>query len=128
MYCPNDDCSDFVANGIRGEYREGLTNCPRCNAALLPGSPPARVDPEVVGAERLVPIASFAFEYQANVAIAFLASNGIFAIVGADDCGRNDSILGAATGGLHVLVRESQAQEAAQLLRSERAVEHHGGA
>lgn len=118
MYCPNDECPDYVACGIRGEYRDGLTTCPRCNATLLPGSPPVSAEPEFTGADRLVPIASFEYEHQANVAISFLAANGIAAIVASDDCGRTNPILGIVTGGVRVMVHESQAREAIDLLTS----------
>ncbi len=43
MYCPNRECPDFTMNGRHGEYREGITRCPYCNAALV-AEDPAVVD------------------------------------------------------------------------------------
>ncbi|MEN8165770.1 MAG: hypothetical protein ABFS37_16695 [Acidobacteriota bacterium] len=40
MYCPNPDCPDLIEGGVRGEYVEGITQCPRCGAALVAGSAP----------------------------------------------------------------------------------------
>jgi len=34
MYCPNDECPEFVAYHVRGEYREEIATCPRCGAQL----------------------------------------------------------------------------------------------
>ena len=149
MYCPNDECPDFVAYGVRGEYREGIATCPRCGAHLLPGSPAAvskssakagerdsaelqpegaasRREPRLEDRERFVPVAKYDFEHEANVAVSFLASAGIDAIVTGDDCGRTDPILGFVTGGLRLMVPESQAQKAAELLESSRATEEQG--
>ncbi len=127
MYCPSDDCPDFVRFGERGEYQEGVATCPRCGARLAPGDPPG--DPETVieGAEPLASVASFQFPHQAQVAVSVLASNGIVAVVTGDDCGRADPILGVVTGGVRVMVRESQAREALALLESVQAPGAQGG-
>jgi hypothetical protein len=127
VYCPNDDCPDFVAYGVRGEYREGLVSCPRCKALLLPGSPPTTHEPGLEEGEGLVPVASFELEHQANLAISFLASKGIVAIIAADDCGRIDPVLGIVTGGLRLMVPESQAQEAVLLLESDQTTREFSG-
>ena len=127
MYCPNDDCPDFVSLAERGEYREGLVTCPRCGARLAPGGPPASPETELEGTEPLKPVASFQFPHQAEVAVSFLESNGIAAIITGDDCGRADPILGIVTGGVRVMVRESQALEALSLLESGEAPGEHGG-
>jgi hypothetical protein len=37
MFCPNPDCPDLEASGVRGEYREGITHCPTCGTALVDG-------------------------------------------------------------------------------------------
>jgi len=37
MYCPNPDCPDLIEGGIRGEYVEGITLCPRCGTRLVEG-------------------------------------------------------------------------------------------
>ena len=73
---------------------------------------------ELEGAGPLTPVASFQYPHQAEVAVSFLESNGIAALVSGDDCGRVDPILGTVTGGVRVLVRESRAHEALSLLES----------
>jgi len=151
MYCPNDECPDFVAYGVRGEYREGIATCPRCGAHLLPGSPAAvskssakagerervelepedaafRREPRLEDRERFVPVARFDFEHEANVAVSFLASAGIEAIVTGDDCGRVDPILGFVTGGIRLMVPESQAEKASELLESRPTLDEPDGA
>jgi hypothetical protein len=44
MFCPNDDCPDFVKTGLRSEYREDITVCPYCGAAMVAERPD---DPEL---------------------------------------------------------------------------------
>jgi len=73
-----------------------------------------------------VPIARFDFEHEANVAVSFLASAGIEAIVTGDDSGRTDPILGFVTGGIRLMVPESQAQKAIELLASSQTTEEQG--
>jgi len=66
-----------------------------------------------------VAVATFELEHQANLAASFLASNGIVVLIAADDCGRTDPILGIVTGGLRLMVSESQAKLALALLEQE---------
>ncbi len=35
MYCPNPECPDLVEGGVRGEYVEGISVCPRCGTGLV---------------------------------------------------------------------------------------------
>lgn len=35
MFCPNPDCPDLEASGVRGEYTEGITHCASCGEALV---------------------------------------------------------------------------------------------
>lgn len=35
MFCPNDDCPDFVSTGLRAEYRDDVSVCPFCGVALV---------------------------------------------------------------------------------------------
>jgi hypothetical protein len=35
MFCPNPECPDLEASGVRGEYREGITQCPSCGEPLV---------------------------------------------------------------------------------------------
>ena len=51
---------------------------------------------------RLVSVAAFDYEHQANLAVSFLASNSFKAQPKADDCGRTDPVLGVVTGGIAV--------------------------
>jgi hypothetical protein len=36
MYCTNDDCPDYKATGVHGEYRDDITVCPYCGQPLQP--------------------------------------------------------------------------------------------
>jgi len=43
MFCPNDQCPDFVNTGLRSEYRLDVTVCPYCGSHLVetrPDNPP----------------------------------------------------------------------------------------
>ena len=122
MYCPNDDCPDFLKYGLRGEYRESFTNCPKCGAQLLPGSPssdpgtPAPVEQNASGfSGPIVQVAAFLTQQEADLACSFLTSQGIDAMVSSDNCGGLRPELGFANNS-RLLVPEHQADEAAQLL------------
>jgi len=126
-FCPNRECVDFHQTGEPGEYREGVVVCPKCGIHLVverpvpPAAEPAV--PEGAGEDQvagpLVAVATFELEHQANLAASFLASNGIVVLIAADDCGRTDPILGIVTGGLRLMVSESQAKLALALLEQE---------
>ncbi len=51
MFCPSTRCPDFRALGIHAEYRDELSVCPLCGAALVEG-PPQPPDTRLTG-ERL---------------------------------------------------------------------------
>lgn len=38
MFCPNPKCPDLIESGVRGEYVEGITQCPTCGEPLVSGS------------------------------------------------------------------------------------------
>ena len=40
MYCPNDECPDFLNTGLRSEYRLDITRCPYCETPLVSEAPP----------------------------------------------------------------------------------------
>lgn len=40
MFCPNDECPDFLNTGLRSEYRADIFRCPYCDTALVPEAPP----------------------------------------------------------------------------------------
>lgn len=42
MFCPNDECPDFVNTGLRSEYRDDVMVCPYCGTAMVSQRP---VDP-----------------------------------------------------------------------------------
>ena len=31
MFCPNDECPDFLNTGLRSEYRQDIFRCPYCD-------------------------------------------------------------------------------------------------
>lgn len=35
MFCPNNECPDFVNSGLRSEYRQDISVCPFCGAHLV---------------------------------------------------------------------------------------------
>jgi hypothetical protein len=35
MFCPNDECPDFINNGLRSEYRDDIMVCPFCGTNLV---------------------------------------------------------------------------------------------
>ena len=124
MYCSNPQCPDFIQWATHGEYREGLTVCPKCGAMLVAGRPepagaevPAkRVAPQLAPLPGpLVTLASFNYRQDADLAVSMLLANGINAVVAGDDCGRVDPGLGFGTRS-RVLVDASQLEAASALL------------
>ena len=41
MFCPNDECPDFLNTGLRSEYRADITTCPYCETYLVTEAPTA---------------------------------------------------------------------------------------
>ena len=39
MYCPNVECPDVKRSGIPGEYRPGISVCPKCGHPLVDSQP-----------------------------------------------------------------------------------------
>ncbi len=125
MYCPNDECPDFVRYSLRGEYLEPALICPKCGTKLLPGSPPGTENPPSTagapeptldeGTGPFVKVASFLTEHDADLAISYLAANGIRAFRRSDDCGGAHPGIGFSNRSW-VLVPEEDADEAADLL------------
>ena len=35
MFCPSDECPDYVNSGLRAEYRDDLAVCPYCDTPLV---------------------------------------------------------------------------------------------
>jgi hypothetical protein len=43
MFCPNNECPDFLDTGLRSEYRQEIFRCPFCETALVPDPPAVEV-------------------------------------------------------------------------------------
>ena len=39
MFCPNDECPDFVNTGLRSEYRDDVMVCPYCGSTMVAERP-----------------------------------------------------------------------------------------
>ncbi len=39
MFCPNDECPDFLNTGLRSEYRADVERCPYCETILVVDAP-----------------------------------------------------------------------------------------
>ena len=39
MFCPNDECPDFLNTGLRSEYRVDIERCPYCETPLVSEAP-----------------------------------------------------------------------------------------
>ena len=133
MYCPNPECLDFIEDGVRGEYVDTVSVCPKCGTRLVAGPPP---DESSAGAKGALPggigreddppveVASFASRQDAELAAGSLVARGIEALVLADDAGGEFAGVGSGSGA-RVLVPTSRVAEALALL--EEADGHGGG-
>ncbi len=124
MYCPNPECLDFVEDGVRGEYVDTVSVCPKCGARLVAGPPPEEPSgqPEDAGAslggredDPLVEVASFGYRQDAELAVSYLVARGLDAVELADDVGGVNPGVGFGTG-TRVLVPRSRVAEALALL------------
>lgn len=124
MYCPNPECLDFVEDGVRGEYVDTVSVCPKCGTRLVAGPPPdeprggAKAAGEnAAGRENdpLVEVASFGYRQDAELAVSYLVARGLDAVELADDVGGVNTGVGFATGA-RVLVPTSRVGEALALL------------
>lgn len=70
-----------------------------------------------VGYEERVVVAAFTFPWEAELARARLASEGIHAVLGDENLVRLDWFVSQAVGGVKLLVAESEAGRAAEILR-----------
>jgi len=136
MYCPNEQCPDVLQWGIHGEYRDGITICPKCGMTLVQERPQPEIAegfekpvtpqlPPVPGP--LVTLAAFNYRHDADLAVSMLLANGISAVVAADDCGTLDPALGFGTRS-RVLVDASQVEAASGLLEQAVVEGEPGGA
>jgi len=97
----------------RYEYRPEIKRCPDCDVALVDQLPP-EVEPP-----RLVAVASFQFEPQAQVARLKLERLGISAFIANEKIAQTDIVLAFADGGVHVVVRQDDAARACKILEEE---------
>ena len=129
MYCPNPECLDFVEDGVRGEYVDTVTVCPKCGTRLVAGPPPDEssegAGPGGIGREDdpLVEVASFGYRQDAELAVSYLVARGLDAVELADDVGGVNPGVGFGTG-TRVLVPTSRVAEALALLEE---TDQHGG-
>mgnify|MGYP001817246042 FL=1 len=57
MFCPNDECPDFVNTGLRSEYRDDVMVCPYCGSTMVAERPEDPVPDEVDGIVGRPPVA-----------------------------------------------------------------------
>lgn len=105
MFCPN----------CRGEYREGIEVCPACDEVLVEALPTEGFN----GDERPCRVYTAANEFEAEVIIAKLKAEGIYAFKkfkGTDSYNR--IVLGRTILGVDVIVGESNSEKACEIIRS----------
>ena len=56
MFCPNDECPDFVNTGLRSEYRDDVAACPYCGSTMV-AERPEDPFPDVDGSIEPPPVA-----------------------------------------------------------------------
>ncbi len=127
MYCPNPDCPDLIEGGVRGEYVEGITQCPRCGAALVDGPPSDRRD-LIAGDVEVESIFVTADGTEATVVQSLLEASGIpFMMDGVADqhyLGLGWAGIGVVgRGGVSFMVRKKDAATARELLEQRELVE-----
>ncbi len=126
MFCPNPECPDLVDGGVRGEYVDGVTVCPRCGERLVDGIPPERED--VIGFDAGVEVETVLVTAEGTetaVVRALLEASGIpFTTSGVADqvfpglawIGRGCGVVGE--GGVSFIVRTEDADAARELLEA----------
>ena len=127
MYCPNPECPDLIEGGVRGEYVEGITQCPRCGAALVDGPPTDRRD-LIDGDVEVESIFVTADGTEATVVQSLLEASGIpFVMDGVADqhyLGLGLAGVGVVgRGGVSFMVRKKDAATARELLEQRELVE-----
>ena len=114
-HCANDSCPDLVERGLRGEYRDLVSVCPRCGVSLSEGE---LLPPEPDEWADLVPVSSFTHVASAHVARATLENAGIQAFVVNENLATMQWMYTTAIGGVQVLVDPDDAAAALETLSS----------
>jgi hypothetical protein len=130
MFCPNLECPDLVEGGVRGEYVEGISVCPRCGAGLVEAAG-LDLTEALRGLEGDVDLESIfvtADGTEAAVVRTLLAASGIsFTTTGDADqeyLGLGWAGVGVVgRGGISFMVRSEDAAAAKELLNQRELVE-----
>jgi len=129
MICVNPQCPDMVKLGLRGEYREGVTSCPKCGAPLSaipsgpaaePGkTPDAPVQEGNADESDFATVARFREAHLAHVLEGALVAAGLHPAVLDEHTVSINWLYSNAIGGVRVVVPASEAEAAAEILDSE---------
>ncbi len=130
MFCSNPECPDLVDGGVRGEYVEGVSVCPRCGAALVDvvAADSAEALRLVDGDVELVSVFVTADGTESAVIRSLLEASGIpFMMNGTADrayLGLGWAGVGVAgRGGVSFMVRSEDAAAARELFEQRELVE-----
>lgn len=122
-HCPNPECPHLVATGHCAELRDDIELCPDCGQPTAwgpsPGDPPISEPAEPQLGEdptRLVEVAEFTTLHEAEMAREMLRAYGIHAELTDRYVSGMGLPLHALGGGLHMLVRPDQIDQARDLL------------
>lgn len=104
----------------KAEYREGIKMCPECGIELVPYLPEEKEEAVIVPDEKAVEIYNAADDFEADIIIAKLKAEGIYAYKaykGIDSY--NKILLGRTLLGVKVFVGESHKEEAEDILSAQ---------
>ncbi len=102
------------------EYREGIEVCPECGSPLSESLPEEEVNIEFDPNEKAVILYNAADEFEADVIIAKLRAEGIYAykkLKGID--GYNKILFGRTVLGVNVIVGEKSLEEAKNIIETD---------
>lgn len=105
MFCPNDDCPDFVNTGLRSEFRRDISVCPFCGSAMVderPSDPIPEIDglppkPRIADDEVMEPVIESTDLTEIAVIKSVLDAAGIPYVAHGDD--KFSAFRGAFVGG-----------------------------
>lgn len=120
MRCPNPNCPDIAKFGFPGDYRDGITVCPKCGTDLVPVAPEVKVTSQrriVIGYEKLLWLYSPRSEWELALLKSIFKWAGIRYFVhnnhfGTMRVGPDIDLLNRKT----IMVPETQAAEALDLV------------